>query len=81
MRVVATMSGKLLVMRAARTGGMGVSLMAKKRREAKGREVAGFEGSPTGLATGVAVAFFPLFHLGGRPAPAAGAYEGRCFGL
>ena len=69
--VVATMSGKILVMRAARAWGIGVSLMAKKRREAKGREVAGLEGSPTGLATSVAVAFFPFFPLGGRPAPAA----------
>ena len=72
-RVVATMSGKVLVMRAARAWCMGVSLMVKKRREAKGREVAGFEGSSTGLATSVAVAFFPFFPSGGRLAPAAWA--------
>ena len=70
-RVVATMSGKVLVKRAARAWGIGVSLMAKKRREAKGREVAGFDGSPTGLTTSIADAFFPFFPLGGRPAPAA----------
>ena len=40
------MSGKVLVMRAAWGWGKGVSLTAKKRREAKGREVAGFKGSP-----------------------------------
>ena len=72
-RVVATISGKVLVMQAARGWGKGVSLMAKKRREAKGREVAGFEGSPTGLATSVAVAFFPFFPLWDRSAPAAWA--------
>ena len=62
-RVVAPMSGKILVMETARGWGRGVSLMAKKRREAKGREVAGFENSPTGWATSFAVAllaFFPL---------------------
>ena len=67
------MSGKVLVMRATRAWGVGVSLMAKKRREAKGREVAVFEGSPTVLAHSVAVAFFLFFPLGGRPAPAAWA--------
>ena len=68
--VVATMSGKVLVMRAARGWGKGVSRMAKKRREVKGREVAGFVGSPTGWATLVAVAFFP-FVPWDRPEPAA----------
>ena len=72
-RVVVTMSGKVLVMRAARAWGMGVSLIAKKPQEGKGKEVAGFEGSPTGLATSVAVAFFLFFPLGGRPALAAWA--------
>ena len=71
-RVVATMSGKVLVMRAAWGWGKGVSLIAKKRREARGREVAGFEGSPDGWATSVAVAFFPFFPRG-RPEPAAWA--------
>ena len=70
-RVVATMSGKVLVMRAARRWGEGVSLMAKKRREAKGREVAGFEGSPAGWGTSVAVAFFAFFPLVELPEPAA----------
>ena len=69
-RVVATMSGKVLVMRAAWGSGKGVSLMAKKRREAKGREVAGFTGSPAGWATSAAVAFLPFFPWG-RPEPAA----------
>ena len=68
--VVATMSGKVLVMRAAWGWGEGVSLIAKKRREAKGREVAVFEGSPTGWATSVAVSFVPFFPRG-RPEPAA----------
>ena len=72
-RVVATMSGKVLVMRAAKGWGRGVSLMVKKQREAKGREEAAFEGSPTELPTSVAVAFFPFFPLGGRPEPAAWA--------
>ena len=72
-RAVAKMSGKVLVMRAARAWGMGVSLMAKKRREAKGSEVAGFQGSPTGLAISVTVAYFPLYPLEGQPAPAAWA--------
>ena len=47
-RVVATMAGKVLVMRAARGWGERGSLMAKKRREVKGREVAVFEGLPIG---------------------------------
>ena len=38
--------------------------MAKKRREAKGGEVAGFKGSPAGGPTSVAVAFFPFFSPG-----------------
>ena len=59
-RVVATMSGKVLVMRAARGWGRGVSLMAKKRREARGRKEGAFEISSTGLATSAAVAFFPF---------------------
>ena len=45
--------------------------MAKKRREAKGRDVAGFEGSPTGGATSFAVALLAFFPLVGRPEPAA----------
>ena len=69
------MSGKVLVMRAAWGWGKGVSLIAKKRREAKGREVAGFEGSPTGWATSAAVGFFPFFPRG-RPEPAAGGRWG-----
>ena len=62
--VVTIMSGKVLVMRTARGWGKGVSLIAKKQREVKGREDAAFEGSPTGLATSVAVAFSPFFPLG-----------------
>ena len=50
--------------------GRGVSLMAKKQREAKGRVVAGFEDWPTGWATSVAFAFFPFFPRV-RPEPAA----------
>ena len=69
-RVVATMSGKVLVIRAARGCGRGVSLIAKKRREAKGREVAGFEDSPAGWATSVAVALLAFFPLVGRREPA-----------
>ena len=49
---------------------MAVSLMAKKRGEAKGREVAGFEDSPIGWANSVTVALFPFFPRG-RPEPAA----------
>ena len=45
-RVAVTMSGKVLVMRAAWGWDKGVSLIAMKRREANGREVAGLEGSP-----------------------------------
>ena len=71
-RVAATMSGKVLVMRAAWGWGKGVSLTAKKRGEAKGREVAGFESSPVGWATSAAVAFFPFFPRD-RPEPAAWA--------
>ena len=71
-RVVATISGKVLVMQAARAWGEGVSRTAKKRQEAKGRECAGFEDSPVGRATSAAVAFFPFFFLG-RPEPAASA--------
>ena len=56
-RVVVTISGKVLVMRAARAWGMAVALIAEKRREAKGREVGGFEGSPTGSATSVELPF------------------------
>ena len=47
--------------------------MAKKRWEAKGREAAGFEGSPVGWATSTAVAFLDYFPLVGRPEPAAWA--------
>ena len=47
--------------------------MAKKRREAKGREVAGFEGPPARRVTSVAVAFFAFFPLVERPEPAAWA--------
>ena len=72
-RVAATTSGKVLVMRAAWGWGKGVSLMAKKRREANGREEAAFEGTPTGSANSVALALFPYFPLGGREEPAAWA--------
>ena len=61
-RVVATMSGKVLVMRAARGWGKGVSLTAKKRREAKGREVAVFEGSSS-CPTPKRFFFFFFFYI------------------
>ena len=70
-RVVATMSLKVLEVRAARVWDNGVSLTAKKRRKARGREEAVFQCSPTGLATSSAVAFFPFFPLGDRLEPAA----------
>ena len=72
-RVVETMSVKVFEMRAAWGCSKGVSVMAKKRHKARGRKEAAIEGSPTGLASSVAMAFFPFLPLDGRPEPAAWA--------
>ena len=47
--------------------------MAKKRQEANGREVEGFEDTPAGWATSVAVVLLAFFPLVERPEPAAWA--------